>query len=535
MPATTPLVLAIVDGAGIAPQGPANPFTMANIPKTRTMWESYAHTQLISHGDSVGLPKKEPGNTETGHLNIGAGRIVYQDLLRINLSIADGSFFHNPALLKAALHVKHYNSKFHILGLLSSGGVHSDLSHIQALLRFCHEQHLDKVFIHVITDGRDSPPSSSRTFVDRLAKYMQQEHVGRFASVIGRYYAMDRDFHWDRTARAYFCLTRGIGKTSPTITTAIESAYSVGQTDEFIQPTTITGPNNLPVALVQDSDAVVFANFRVDRPRQLTKAFILQEFTHTANLESFDPYRVKYFHSHVKQLPTPTPPFDRKQVLNNLFFVTMTEYEHHLPVQVAFPPQDITETFGEVVSQAGLRQLRLAESEKERFVTYYFNGQREDPFPGEFREIIPSPRVPTYDLQPEMSARKLTDTLVSHLTNADFDVYIVNFANPDMVAHTGNIPAAITACEVVDECLGKVADLILSLGGVLVITSDHGNVENMLNTEHDANPVPFILVGKDFPATRKLSPGVLADIAPTLLSILNIPVPSAMTGRNLLA
>jgi len=537
---SSPVVLAILDGWGLAPDGPGNPLSQANLPNYTAILNSYPNTRLVAHGDSVGLPKKEPGNTETGHLNIGAGRIVYQDLPRINMSIADGTFFTNDAFLSAINHAKEFNSKLHIIALVSSGSVHSDLAHVLALFRLCHEQNFSKVFLHAITDGRDSPPSSSITYLSQIERYMQREQVGQIASIMGRYYAMDRDLRWDRTEKAYFCLTRGIGASAPSVDQAIATAYSAGLTDEFIPPTIIS-PGPLPTAIVQDSDSVIFANFRIDRPRQLTKAFVISDFETSANTQDFDPYWIKYHNSHLPSSESASEPFDRKGLLANLFFVTMTEYERNLPVVVAFPPQRISEGLGETLSRANLTQLRLAESEKERFVTFYFNGQIESPFPGEDRQIVPSPKVATYDLAPQMSAKQVTQIAVDNLANSKYSFMVINYANPDMVGHTGNIPAAITACETIDECLGQLVKAVLAANGVLVITADHGNVEQMLlpeggsDTEHNSNDVPFIVVANNLNPNTKIESGILADIAPTILNFLAVPKPKSMTGRILIS
>lgn len=538
-----PIVLLILDGWGLAPEGAGNSISQAKTPNMTKFWNEYVHTQLIAHGESVGLPKREPGNTETGHLNLGAGRIVYQDLPRINMSIADGSFFQNPALVSAIKHVKTNNSALHLFGLVGGGGVHSDLSHFFAILRLCHEQTLTKVFLHLFTDGRDSPPTASMVYIKQLQTVIQREGVGKIASVMGRYYAMDRDFRWDRVAKAYFCLTTGAGKTAKNIEEAISNSYASNQTDEFIEPTVIH-ENGVPLKRVQDNDAVIFVNFRIDRPRELTKAFVLPDFDSHANQTSFDPYYVKYHQRHeADQFDSGKQrPFSRPNLLKNLLFVTMTEYDKNLPVTVAFPPQTISTPLGKVLSDNGLRQLRLAESEKERFVTYYFNGMQEANFPGEDRIIIPSPKVPTYDKKPEMAVNEITDRLVSEINKQTYDVIIVNFANSDMVGHTGNLAACIKACEAVDLCLGQISEAILHTGGVLLITADHGNAEEMINvstgavdTEHNANPVPFLIVGNDYHQAKTIPQGILADVAPTLLSILKIPAPLDMSGRYLLA
>ena len=423
-----PVVLAILDGWGLAPAGPGNAITAAQTPNITSFWNSYIHTQLIAHGESVGLPKSEPGNTETGHLNLGAGRIVYQDLPRINMSIADGTFFQNPQFLGAVKHVAAHSSSLHLLGLVGGGGVHSDLTHLFALLRFCHEQHVSQVYLHLFTDGRDSPPSAAMTYINQVREVMDREGVGKIASIMGRYFAMDRDFRWDRTAKAYFCLTKGEGKQADSVDTAISQSYSANKTDEFIEPTLID-----PQGILKSGDAVIFYNFRIDRPRQLTKAFVLPNFEETANHTGFDPYAVKYMAKHVEDISGKPPPFTRGPQIPNLYFVTMTEYEQHLPVQIAFPPQMIESPLGRIISNAGLRQLRLSESEKERFVTYYFNCQYDQSFPGEDRLIIPSPKVSTYDKRPEMSALEVTQTAISKIQSDSYDLIVMNYANPDMV------------------------------------------------------------------------------------------------------
>ncbi len=534
-----PVVLCILDGWGIAPEGSGNAITASKTPNMTRLWNTYSHTQLIAHGESVGLPKREPGNTETGHLNIGAGRIVYQDLPRINMSIADGSFFQNPQLLGAIDHATQNNSNLHLLGLIGGGGVHSDISHLFAILRMCSEHHFDRVFIHVFTDGRDSPPTAAQDYINQIKKVIEREKIGTFASVMGRYFAMDRDFRWDRTEKAYLCLTQGVGNSAKDIDTAISQSYAGDKTDEFIEPTVI---NNTP--RIKDGDAVIFYNFRIDRPRQLTKAFVLPDFETSGNLTSFDPYAVKYLKKHVDENSTTAhpKPFSRGPLITNLYFVTMTEYEKKLPVHVAFPPQPVVNPLGEVISAAGLRQLRVSESEKERFVTYYFNGQREEVFTAEERLIVPSPKVATYDLKPEMSAGLLTTQVISEIHSGLYDVFIINYANADMVGHTGNIKATIIGCETVDTCLGNLVSAVVdSNNGVIFITADHGNAEEMINrstgeidTEHNANPVPFIIVGKDYQNAKQLPQGILADIAPTILHILGIPIPANITGRNLL-
>ncbi len=536
-----PVILLIFDGWGIAPPGPGNAITQSHLAHFPGLYISYPHTQLAASGEAVGLPKGEDGNTETGHLNIGAGRIVYQDLPRINMAIADGSFFHNPALLGAFAHAASHNSAVHFMGLIGSGGVHSNIEHLYALLQCAKQQQFDRVFIHLFTDGRDSPPSSALTYLASLTSELDNVGIGTIASVTGRYYAMDRDHRWDRTEKAYRMLTEGIGATAVSAEVAIQQSYTAGKTDEFIEPTIIV-KDGKPLALIQDTDAVVFFNFRIDRPRQLTKAFVLSDFEAGTTRDSFDPYAIKYYKKHIIQTEV-IPTFKRTKIVHNLLFVTMTEYEKELPVVVVYPPQHVTMPFGQVIADAGKRQLRLSETEKERFVTYYFNGQREDPFYGEDRVIVPSPKVATYDLKPEMAAIELTDALISRIEARMYDFILVNFANADMVGHTGVIAATIKACETIDACLGRIVDVVLAHDGAIVITADHGNAEEMLDpatngsdTEHSTYPVPFVVVAKEYQGmARQLQKGVLADVTPTILDLMGIAKPSNMTGRNLLS
>ncbi len=536
-----PVVLLILDGWGIAPAGPGNALSLAHLSTYPKLWVSYPHAEIVASGEAVGLPKGEDGNTETGHLNIGAGRIVYQDLPRINMAIADGTFFHNPAFTGAIEHARVHQSSIHLLGLLGAGGVHSNIEHLYALLQLFQKENFKNVFLHLFTDGRDSPPSAALTYFSELEREMKISGIGTIGSVIGRYYAMDRDHRWDRTQKAYDALTQGQGLTALSAQEAVNQAYKKGQTDEFIEPTVIT-KDGQPVGIVKDNDAVIFFNFRIDRPRQLTKAFVLPNFADATKKEGFDPYAIKYFKKHVVEEQVIPPPFARTRAIQNLFFVTMTQYEKGLPAIAAYPPQTVAMPLGKVLANAGRRQLRMAETEKERFVTYYFNGQREDAFFGEDRIIIPSAKVATYDLKPEMSAHELTTTLISRIEAKMYDFIALNFANADMVGHTGVIPAAITACQTIDRCLETIVTTVLSYDGAVVITADHGNVEEMIDgvtmgvdTEHSTYPVPFIAIAKDFQGKpQQLQRGVLADIAPTILHLMGIPKPSDMTGRNLL-
>lgn len=536
-----PLVLIILDGWGIAPPGPGNAISLTKLTHIPKLWAGYPHGKLAASGEAVGLPKGEDGNTETGHLNLGAGRVVYQDLPRINMAIADGSFFQNEAFLSALSHCKKHTSNLHIVGLIGSGGVHSNMEHLFALLWFVKNSAFSRVYLHLITDGRDSPPKSAQTYIRQVEDEVNRVGIGTIASVSGRYYMMDRDQRWERTEKAYVALTEGRGVTANSPIEAITQAYAKGQTDEFIKPTLIVRGEG-PISLIKHNDAVVFFNYRIDRPRQLTKAFVLPDFSEQAKISGYDPYAIKYFKKHVF-VQKAREPFKRTVFLKNLFFVTMTEYEKKLPVTVAFPEQQVGNPIGKVIADAGLRQLRVAETEKERFVTYYFNGQRETPFQNEDRLIIPSAKVPTYDLQPEMSARELTSQVIKHLQSRAYDFIVINFANPDMVAHTGNIPAAVRACEVTDECVGNIVMNTLAVDGACVLTSDHGNVEEMIDpvtqgidTEHSTYPVPVICIARDLVnQSQELPSGMLADVAPTCLSLLGISIPTTMSGRNLLA
>jgi 2,3-bisphosphoglycerate-independent phosphoglycerate mutase len=538
--------LVILDGWGLAAPGPGNAVSLANIVNMNKFWSEYPHTQLGASGEAVGLPKGESGNTETGHLNLGAGRVVYQDLARINKAIADGTFYANATILEAIEHARKNNSNLHIMGLIGAGGVHSNIEHLFALLKMCHDANFTRVYLHLFTDGRDSPPTSSLTYIDKLVNVMSQLEVGTIASVMGRYWAMDRDRRWDRTGKAYFALTTGEAHTAKSIDEAIQMAYSQGKTDEFIEPTLITGSSGKAITLIKDNDAVIHFNFRIDRPRELTAAFIVKNFNNDSLALDFDPYLEKYEKTHLaSRISSKQKVFDRGTPLKNLYFATMTEYSKTLKeagAHVIFGPEVIEMPLARVISEAKLRQLHMSESEKERFVTYYFDGLKEEAFPGEMRIIVPSQKVPTYDQRPEMSAREITAKLLDVLKdNPDLAFILVNFANTDMVGHTGSIGPAITACETVDTCVGKIYDYLKDKDAVLLISADHGNVEEMINlktgkmdTEHSTNPVPFIVVTEKLANNPKILPvGILADIAPTILKLLGLPVPTSMTGKNL--
>lgn len=540
------VILAILDGWGMAPPRNGNAITLAATPNVSKFWISYPHTWLDASGEAVGLPREEDGNTETGHLNLGAGRIVYQDLERINRSIAEGSFFDNKVFLEAIAHVKKNKSGLHIMGLIGAGGVHSNINHLFALIHMAASKSVQDLFLHLFTDGRDSPPTGAKTYVKSVEEVIKKERVGRIASVMGRYWALDRDYRWDRTKKAYEALTLGRAQLVKTPEEAIEISYGEGKTDEFIEPSIITNSGGVPVGLVKDGDAVIFFNFRVDRPRQLTKAFVLKDFSKAGEEREADLHHIgDHVGNRQVTKTTSQTPFKREVKLQNLLLVTMTEYSKALVeegAKPAFPPEVVEMPIGRAVSSEGLRQLRITESEKERFVTFYFDGLRDKPFPLEERIIIPSSTVPTYDKKPEMSARHITDTLISKVLTLDYQFVVVNFPNADMVGHTGNIEPTVKAVEVVDECIGKIASVALAHEGALIITADHGNAEEMVNlitgevdTEHSTNPVPFIAVSSMFTGrSQTLSSGILADVAPTILNLLGLPIPTTMTGRDLL-
>lgn len=537
------IVLAILDGWGIAPAGPSNPLSQANTINMNKFWLSYPHTELEASGEAVGLPRGEDGNTETGHLNLGAGKIVYQELQRINMAIADGSFYKNKTLLGAIEHAKKYHSKLHYMGLVGAGGVHSNIEHLFSLIHLAKKHDFHDVYIHVFTDGRDSPPTAAKSYIAKLIEVMDKEQTGKIASIMGRYFAMDRDQRWDRTSKAYLALTKGEAHKVSTPQEAIDASYSEGKTDEFIEPSIIVDNDTTPTALIGNNDSVVFFNFRIDRPRQLTKAFVLKDLKKADLTFDFDPYIFKY--PKIEEDTSTTSLFNRGEPLKNLYFVTMTDYGKQLTEAgaiPAFPPEEVHLPLSGVLSEAGFSQLKVTETEKERFVTFYFNGLRETPYPLEERVIIPSPKVPTYDQKPEMSADIVTQALLKKLSEGEYTFVVLNFPNADMVGHTGNIGAAVRAIETVDTCLGKIANYVLAYGGALVITADHGNVEEMINlqtgqidTEHSTNRVPFIVVASELLGkAEKLRSGILADVAPTILGLFNISPPVTMSGRNLL-
>lgn len=515
-----PFVLIIMDGWGINPRKEGNAIALARTPNIDRLAREWPHTAVKTSGAAVGLPEGQMGNSEVGHQNIGAGKRVLQDYTRVSESIRDGSFFSNPALLKAIEHVKKNSSQLHICGLLGNGGVHAHESHLEALLRLAHMHDIERVYIHSFTDGRDTSPTGGIEFMRQLqtrAGEIGGAHAAKVATVSGRYYAMDRDNRWDRTGMTYFAMTRGEGQHANSAVEAIQQSYDKGITDEFIIPTVIIEDNH-PVAVVKSGDALIHYNFRPDRARQLTKAFVMKELP-----------------------PQAEGKFNRGPRIEDLQYVMMTEYEEGLDAEVAYRADEVEMPLARVISEAGLRQFHTAETEKYAHVTYFINGRRETPFPGEERLLVPSPKVPTYDLQPEMSAAGVTDTAVEHIRSGQYDLVIMNYANADMVGHTGVIEAAIKAVEVVDTGVGRVVEATLAIGGGLLVTADHGNAEKLLEydtgkpfTAHTTYPVPLYLVVPSLADARLRTDGILADVSPTILQILAIPQPKDMTGKSLI-
>jgi 2,3-bisphosphoglycerate-independent phosphoglycerate mutase len=507
-----PTMLMILDGWGIAPASDGNAVALADTPNLDRLFAEHPNTSLLTSGKAVGLPDGQMGNSEVGHLNIGAGRTVNQSLTRIDDAIDNGEFFNNPILLGAVENAKRGGGAFHIMGLIGPGGVHSYNEHITALAELAKRGGLHKVYIHAWLDGRDTPPSSALEYMRELEADIEKIGVGKVVTVAGRYYAMDRDNRWDRVEKAYDALTLGNGLHATSAEAAISESYSRGETDEFVLPTNVFSVGDSPV-LINDADSVVFANFRPDRARELTRVITEPE----------------------------TVEFDARKKLKNLYFVTMTEYDNMLArVHIAYPPEKIINTLAEYVSNLGLQQLHIAETEKYAHVTFFFNGGIEEPYLGEERILVPSPKVATYDLQPEMSAYGVCERVVAEIEAEKFDLIILNFANMDMVGHTGVIEAAKKAVTAVDECVGWIVEAIANVGGQLLITADHGNSENMLTsdneavTAHSTNPVPLILFREDDAGLSLRSGGALSDIAPTLLDMMGLKQPSEMTGHSLI-
>ncbi len=506
-----PVVLMILDGYGLNERHDGNAVYEAQTPVMDRLMKEYPFVKGNASGLSVGLPDGQMGNSEVGHLNMGAGRIVYQELTRITKSIEDGDFFENPEFLAAVENCKSHDSALHLYGLVSDGGVHSHITHIYGLLELAKRNGLTKVFVHCFLDGRDTPPSSGKEFVAELEEKMKELGVGRVASVMGRYYAMDRDNRWDRVKLAYDALTKGEGNRGESATDLIQESYDNGKTDEFVLPAVVT-ENGAPVGLIREHDSVIFFNFRPDRAREITRAFCDDSFSG----------------------------FEREKRME-LTYVCFTDYDETIPNKlVAFKKETISNTFGEFLAAHGKKQARIAETEKYAHVTFFFNGGVEEPNPGEDRILVKSPKVPTYDMQPEMSAPQVCEKLVEAIHSGKYDVIIVNFANPDMVGHTGVEAAAVKAIEAVDACVGKTVEAILEENGVLFICADHGNAEQLIDyatgepfTAHTTNPVPFILVnaGEGYGLREG---GCLADIAPTLIELMGMEQPKEMTGRSLL-
>ena len=505
-----PIALIIMDGFGESKIVEGNAVLNAKTPNLDKLIAECPNTLIAASGMDVGLPEGQMGNSEVGHTNIGAGRIVYQDLTRVSKSIADGDFFTNEVLVEAMNNAK--NSALHLMGLISDGGVHSHIDHLKALIKMAKEQGVENVFVHGFTDGRDVAPTSALSFVEDIENYMNEVGVGKFASLSGRYYAMDRDKRWERVQLAYEAMVNGKGNTATSAKEAIEKSYADDKIDEFVVPTVMVDENGQPVGLIKENDSIVFGNFRPDRAREITRALVCDEFVG----------------------------FDRPCM--KTFFVCLTTYDVTIKnVHVAFKPQSLENTLGEYLAKNEKTQLRTAETEKYAHVTFFFNGGVEEANEGEERLLVPSPKVATYDLQPEMNAPELTEKVLSKIDEDKYDFIVLNYANPDMVGHTGVVDAAIKAVETVDTCVGKVVEKILSKNGNVLITADHGNAELMQDPEtkttvtaHSTNPVPFIVVGEEFKTSKLRDGGRLSDIAPTVLDMMNLKKPEEMTGESLI-
>lgn len=505
--------LIIMDGFGLSSEKDGNAVHAAKTPNFNKYWNEFPSVSIKAAGMAVGLPDGQMGNSEVGHLNIGAGRIVYQELTRISKSIDDGEIFENPALLKAVRNAKDNGTSLHLFGLLSDGGVHSHNTHLYALLKMAKKEALSKVFVHCFMDGRDTPPQSGNGYVEELEAILKEIGVGRIATVMGRYYAMDRDNRWDRVKKAYDALTLGNGNFAQSAAEFMKNSYNSGINDEFVVPGVVTD-NGKPVAVVNPGDSIVFFNFRPDRSRQLTRAFIEPDFSG----------------------------FKREKEYFPVHFVSLTQYDETFQnIDIAYEPQSLADTFGEYISVMGKKQLRIAETEKYAHVTFFFNGGVEPPNENEDRALIPSPKVATYDLQPSMSAFGVAEEAVKRVESGEYDVMVLNFANCDMVGHTGIMDAAIKAVETVDTCVGKVVEAIRKSSGRAIITADHGNAEQMLSedgktafTAHTTNPVPFILVDDNLKSVNLRTNGRLCDIAPTMLELLGLEKPIRMTGMSMI-
>ena len=501
-------MLMILDGFGIRESEVGNAVKLANTPNIDKLMKICPTSIIHTSGLQVGLPEGQMGNSEVGHTNIGAGRIVYQELTRITKSIEDGDFFSVPELVSAIENCKKHGSKLHILGLLSDGGVHSHIRHLYGLLELAKRKDFEDVYVHCFMDGRDTPPASGESYIVKLEEKMKEKGVGKIATISGRFYSMDRDKRWQRVQKAYDALVNGEGNKATSAVSAIEESYQKEVFDEFVEPTVIYSGDK-PVAKIEKNDSVIFFNFRPDRARELTRTLVDPEFNE----------------------------FETKNL--NLYYVTFTQYDVTIPnVNIAFKPEKLVNTFGEYISKNGLTQLRIAETEKYAHVTFFFNGGEEKQYPGEDRILVPSPKVETYDMQPEMSAEEVTAEVVEAIKSGKYNSIILNYANPDMVGHTGSLEAAIKAIEKIDDCVQRVVDAVNEKNGVLLITADHGNAEQMIDeatgephTAHTTNPVPLILVGKD---NVRLKEGRLADLAPTMLEIMELEKPQEMTGESLI-
>ncbi len=506
-----PLALIIIDGWGYSPAREGNAIALADTPYYDELLNDYPHTLLEASGTRVGLPPGIMGNSEVGHLNIGSGRVIRMDVSRVDYDISTGEFFKNPVLLAALAELKRSGKSLHLLGLISDGQVHSSLEHLYALLRMAQRQGLDRVFIHCFLDGRDTPPSSALKYIAQLQKQIDDIACGKIATVVGRYYAMDRDKRWERTQRAYELLVNAVGQRSVDASAAIRHSYERGITDEFVEPIVIVSEAGEPTATIQEGDAGIFFNFRPDRARQLTRALAI------AGFNEF-------------------PIAHRPQIK----FVCFTLYDRTFGLPIAFGPHDHHNVLAEVWAGTTVNNFRLAETEKYAHVTYFFNGGVEKEYPCERRLLVPSPKIATYDLQPEMSAFKVTKELLAAIQANETSIFVVNFANPDMVGHTGKLDKTIAACQYVDTCLGWITKAIRQAGGVTMITADHGNAEQMINLEtgqphtaHTSNPVPFHLIDDAARGLQLRSGGALEDVAPTVLGLLGIESPPEMTGRDL--
>ena len=505
-----PVALIIMDGFGISENEKGNAIKAANKPNLDRLMTEYPTSTIKTSGLAVGLPEGQMGTSEVGHMNLGAGRVVYQELARITKSIEDGDFFNKEEFMGAIENCKKNNSKLHLYGLTSNGGVHSHLNHLYALLKLAKDNGLEEVYIHCFMDGRDVPPSSGKGYIEQVENKLKEIGVGKIATVMGRYYIMDRDKRWDRVKLGYDAMVLGKGEFANSAVEAMQTSYDRGETDEFIKPFVITENGN-PVATIDANDSIIFYNFRTDRAREITWALMNQDFND----------------------------FEREKGVFPLYYVCMTQYDENLKnVEVAFKPEKLENKFGEYISGLGYNQLRIAETEKYAHVTFFFNGGVEEPCKGEDRILVASPKVPTYDLQPEMSAYEVTDKVLTAIDSDKYDVIILNYANPDMVGHTGIMEAAIKAIETVDECVGKVVDAILAKGGAVMITSDHGNADVMYDfekdepvTSHTANDVPYVLIGA---GQVELNDGALCDIAPTMLELMGVEQPAEMTGKSLI-